>query len=239
MQFAQFKLEHTAQLRVMQPAYAVGMSISSTRHLRRQANLERLIEEVGGPTQLALLAETPKTHISALRRGSRGIGDGLAAKLEQACDKPPGWMDLEPVLAYPLASGDSPPPSLGESVTNYRGVALDLSQSRPIVATPKLEWEQLMRGGLPERFDLVLRDDALGEQGKKGEIGKFSTIAKPIEGRGVLFADRDGNHYVRIYQVRTIGRWAAVSANPQAYGTLDSEADGLQLLAVMVGLQWA
>jgi len=213
------------------------MSISSTRHLRRQANLELLIKEVGGPTQLALLAETPKTHISALRRGSRGIGDALAAKLEQACDRAPGWMDRESVRAHVAASGESS--SIRESVTDYRGVALDLSQARPILATPRIEWEQLMQDGLPERFDLVLRDDALGEQGKKGEIGKFSTIARPIEGRGVLFTDRDRNPYVRIYQLRTVGRWAAVSANPQAYGTLDSEQDGLQLLAVMVGLQWA
>ncbi len=36
---------------------------------------------------------TPKTHVSALLAGKRGIGDALAAKLERKCEKPEGWMD--------------------------------------------------------------------------------------------------------------------------------------------------
>lgn len=77
----------------MQPAYASGVKISSPRHLNRMRRLGELVEEAGGATALATKVGTPKTHISALLGGKRGIGDTLAAKLERKCDKPAGWMD--------------------------------------------------------------------------------------------------------------------------------------------------
>lgn len=36
---------------------------------------------------------TPKSHFSAMVNGSRGMGDGLAAKLEALYAKPSGWFD--------------------------------------------------------------------------------------------------------------------------------------------------
>lgn len=93
MHSAQLMAKHTAQQRVMQLAYAVGMKISSARHLRRKAKLDLLVQEVGGATALAALVETPKSHISALQAGNRGIGDELAAKMELATGKAAGWMD--------------------------------------------------------------------------------------------------------------------------------------------------
>lgn len=104
MHIAQLMTKHTAQLPVMQHAYPCGMAISSLRHLRRRSNLEALVKEFGGASALALHIGTPKTHISALLAGSRGIGDQLAAKLERKCEKPAGWMDEqheEEVLKHP------------------------------------------------------------------------------------------------------------------------------------------
>lgn len=95
MHSAELGSEHNAQPPVMQVAYARPMAISSLRHLRRKANLDRLVQEFGGATALALLIDTPKSHISALQKGSRGIGDKLAAKLERKCEKPDGWMDQQ------------------------------------------------------------------------------------------------------------------------------------------------
>lgn len=95
MHSAELGSEHNAQPPVMQVAYARTMAISSLRHLRRKANLDRLVTEAGGATALALLIDTPKSHISALQKGARGIGDRLAAKLERKFDKPEGWMDQQ------------------------------------------------------------------------------------------------------------------------------------------------
>ena len=51
--------------------------------------------EAGGVVALGRLVGTPKSHISALAAGARGVGDGLAAKLEATMQKPAGWMDLD------------------------------------------------------------------------------------------------------------------------------------------------
>lgn len=77
----------------MQAAYALRVKIRSVRHLRRRARLDLLVTEAGGTTALAQLVGTPKSHISAMQAGNRGVGDNLAAKLESKMDKPPGWMD--------------------------------------------------------------------------------------------------------------------------------------------------
>lgn len=94
MQSAQQVPKHSAQLGVMQGAYASAVKISSTRHINRMHRLEELVTEAGSATALATKIAVPKSHISALQAGNRGIGDLLAAKLERKFDKPAGWMDL-------------------------------------------------------------------------------------------------------------------------------------------------
>lgn len=68
----------------------------SPRRLRRQARLKLLVATyTGGAAQLARDAGTPKSHISAICAGRRGLGDALAAKLERASGLPPEWMDQD------------------------------------------------------------------------------------------------------------------------------------------------
>jgi hypothetical protein len=93
MHSAQLKPKHNAQLAVMQVAYADEMKISTARHLRRKAKLDLLVAEIGSASELAALVDTPKSHISALQAGKRGVGDKLAAKMESATGKAAGWMD--------------------------------------------------------------------------------------------------------------------------------------------------
>jgi hypothetical protein len=125
MQSAQLRPEHTAQLSVMQAAYASLVAITSGRHLRRQANLERLVAEFGGATALAVLAGTPKTHISAMQAGKRGMGDALAAKFERKCEKPAGWMDQDhAALSPPTAQPRQP---VSRQSTDFH--ARDVSES--------------------------------------------------------------------------------------------------------------
>lgn len=59
----------------------------------RAIRLQTLIDEAGSTTALADLSGTPKSHISAMVHGARGVGDALADKLEQVMNKPRGWMD--------------------------------------------------------------------------------------------------------------------------------------------------
>ena len=66
----------------------------------RLSNLELLVAEAGSAAALARLAGTSESYLSQIRnqlrtaKGTpRGVGDELAAKLEQAMGKPNGWMD--------------------------------------------------------------------------------------------------------------------------------------------------
>jgi hypothetical protein len=78
----------------MQAAYACFVKkLLSLRHRNRRAQLLIAIEEAGNATALAIRVGTPKSHISAMASGARGMGDALAAKIERKLGKPEGWMD--------------------------------------------------------------------------------------------------------------------------------------------------
>ena len=115
-----------------------------------------------------------------------------------------------------------------------RGVAHDLSQVQQIVTFPSLDWKRLMSTQLPPVFGLVLLDDAMSPDYQRGGLMRFSTTRRVEPGRVVLVADSKGNPYVRKYQLHRAEHWRAVATNPD-YGSLDSEIDGLKVLAVMTG----
>lgn len=104
-----------------------------------------------------------------------------------------------------------------------------------IIATPVLEWEEVAMMDLPREFRLVMQDGAMAPQFKEGSVLLFSTQeghARPLD--TVLVADKSGNAYCRQYQQRTPEHWQAAALAP-GYQPLDSERDGLRVLAIMVG----
>ncbi len=66
--------------------------------LIRRERLKQLLEELGGPANLAAKAGTVDTHLTACRAGRRDVADTLANKLELGAGKPFGWMDSDPTL---------------------------------------------------------------------------------------------------------------------------------------------
>lgn len=128
MHSATLRPEHSAYRPVMQLAYSGGMTNGSPRQVRRRENLRKLIgEEAGAQAQLALDIGTPKSHLSAILAGRRGVGDALAQKIEQHFALPPGWMDsadgeaLPPDFTELVADINTLPPKLREWVlTNVR-----------------------------------------------------------------------------------------------------------------------
>ena len=86
-----------------------------TRHIDRNRleNLGRLIAEAGSLSALARRAAVSPANLSHVRAGTlyasgtpRRMGDRLAAKLERAMGKPPGWMnDAHPRDVLPLTPG--------------------------------------------------------------------------------------------------------------------------------------
>jgi transcriptional regulator with XRE-family HTH domain len=97
--------EHSAYRPGMQCAYAADMTNGSPRQLRRRENLRALIDARGGQAQVALEIGTPKSHLSAILAGRRGVGDALAQKIERYYELPEGWFD---------DSGESSSPELAQ-----------------------------------------------------------------------------------------------------------------------------
>lgn len=111
---------------------------------------------------------------------------------------------------------------------------LSLGQTR---VTTALKWEDVtMTATLPQKFELVLPDDSMAPRAKKGQTVTFEAGIDPKPGDGVLVSDAQDNIYLRIYRARRGGAWEAHAVNTD-YSSLDSLADGLRVLAVLVGVQ--
>lgn len=93
LHFACDGAEHNAPQSFVPSDYAEAVPYSTPRHTRRRENLRLLCHEAGGVSQLEMLIGTPKSHISAILHGRRGVGDQLAAKIERHMGKPVGWLD--------------------------------------------------------------------------------------------------------------------------------------------------
>lgn len=94
-------------------------------------------------------------------------------------------------------------------------------------------------GDLPARFTFVLDDDAMGEHGRAGTEVLFHASGAAKLGAGVLVRDKSGAlHVRRKAQGRSDSHWLGVPAKSMldTYRTLDSEQDGLKILAVWRGV---
>jgi phage repressor protein C with HTH and peptisase S24 domain len=131
----------------------------------------------------------------------------------------PGWMDAQ----HP-----------SEGVKLRGGVARILSE--PPRDYLSLTWRELMtEPQLPEEFVVELPDDSMAPRAHKGDCVLFSTLERPRAGDGVLIRDRSGQIYFRLYRERRPGMWTADRVNT-AYHPLDSAEDGLEVLAVSIGV---
>jgi hypothetical protein len=115
-----------------------------------------------------------------------------------------------------------------------------LASPESLIVTPtRITWEELEVLDLGKPFELLVLDDALAPDIYTGCWAQFEPVAKrpPAAGRPVLVKDKDGAHYLRDYQQSTGGRWQAV-ARQRGFAALDSEADGLTIIATMKGVTW-
>jgi transcriptional regulator with XRE-family HTH domain len=99
--------------------------------------------------------------------------------------------------------------------------------------------ELLSAKTLPAQFVFELLDDAMGSFGRAGTQVIFKGASSPNDakpGAGVLVKDRDGGlHVRRKRQGKTPMQWVAFAPN-DAYASMDSEADGLTVVGVWIGV---
>jgi len=113
-------------------------------------------------------------------------------------------------------------------------VAHDLSQARNTESLPRVKWEELMTADLSRPFELEVIDDALAPEIFRGCVALLAPDREPEPAWPVLVRTRDGSHFLRDYEAGTSGRWRAV-ARARGYAPLDSEIDGLVIVAAMEG----
>lgn len=86
---------------------------------------------------------------------------------------------------------------------------------------------------LPELIRLAAPDEALPDDAPLGTELIMSTTAAARRGDIVLVRDQAGILYLRLYAEGRAGGWRAVTPRrDDVYINLDSEADGLTLVAV-------
>lgn len=111
-------------------------------------------------------------------------------------------------------------------------MAHDLSRFQPEDA-PHIDWGAIMEATqLAQIFWTTLPDDSMAPRAPEGKRVCFDRGLVPRPGDGVLVRDAHGGVHFRKYVAGAPGRWSAVALNP-AYDPLDSERDGLQVLAVL------
>lgn len=102
---------------------------------------------------------------------------------------------------------------------------------------PLIDWGVILKQEpLPPLFWTTLPDDSMAPRAPAGKRMCFDVSAPAKPGSGVLVRDSSGAVAFRRYVAGAGGRWSAVPENP-AYAPLDSERDGLKVLAVLVA-EW-
>lgn len=101
---------------------------------------------------------------------------------------------------------------------------------------PLLAWGSLMlMEAVLRQFRVAMPDDSMAPRLRQGQVARFDRDLEARPGDAVLVQDDHGRTYVRMYRERRPGLWEAHPVN-DAYQSLDSERDGLQLVAVLTGV---
>ena len=146
----------------------------------RLSNLELLVAEAGSAAALARLAATSESYLSQIRnqlltaKGTpRGVGDELAAKLEQAMGKPHGWMDEshQDFMEERARYNAEPGPALGD--------AEDLLPC-PVRCSP-------------DTFVLRVRGESMEPKFHDGDLIFVDPEAAPLSGRYVVVRLEDSH----------------------------------------------
>ena len=179
--------------------------------------------------QLAARAGMSQGTLSELETNAQS--SGFTPQLAAACGVDAHW----------LATG------MGEMLANPGQPRVGLSlQAHPVIldkftVVPTISWEQLVNSeSLPAVFELPAPDASMAPKVPQGTLVKFERSLAPRPGDGVLVRDREGHHYLRVYREKRPGHWEAYAIN-EAYSPLDSQADGLTVVAVLTAVagRWA
>ena len=177
------------------------------------------LDQVATATGLSLEYLRQLTKAYPLRSGNqRSVGRKAAAALSAAY---PDWMDAQHAV-----EGDARP----------RGAVAQILSQHMAVYASQFTWEALMQEqAIPQQFRVAMPDDSMAPRVRRGDVMEFDAAETPRSGDGVLVRTEDGALLFRVYRQALPGAWEAHPVNPD-YLPLQSQRDGLRVVAVMVGL---
>lgn len=114
------------------------------------------------------------------------------------------------------------------------GLAQSLSHHAVTLPPRRLEWGDVVKAKmLPSEFQVEVPDDACAPEVRAGWSIQCSTTVSPVPGDHVIVRDAQGVTFFRLYAEGAGGTWEA-QATGRGYRSLNSDADGLVLLAVVM-----
>lgn len=129
------------------------------------------------------------------------------------------------VSAIWLATGE------GEMTPPQMGVAQVLILDEVTVPSTRTIDELRQMSAVPPSFRLLAPDDALSPKVPRGMPLIMSATNTASPNQVILVRDRSGGLHLRRYG-QAVGGWRAIATN-DAYLTLESERDGLELVAAL------
>lgn len=171
-----------------------------------------------GPAELSRrCGRVPSYWGDLLRDDKKSFGEKIARQLEEKLGLPRAWLDT-PHTEEETHEARMGSPQIG-------AVAL------PLLVT----WETLGMTTPPREFRIAAPNDALAPRLREGQQATFDTEIPPKPGDGILVKDNMGAHHIRVMRQGVGSSWDAHAFN-DAYRTLNSESDGLQVVAVLTGV---
>ena len=181
-----------------------------SRHLHtvRLDNLLRLVDEAGSAEKLARRTGSNAAYLSQIRTRRRRMGDAVAAKLERATGKPPGWMD------QPHGNADDAPWSSGGGCPLISWVQAGAWTEAPEFPDAEAWLNCPVRCG-PDTFVLRVVGESMSPRFQDGEL-IFVDPAPPARNGSYVVARRgDGSGGATFKRlVEEDGRRYLVADNP-------------------------
>lgn len=167
---------------------------------------------------------------SGLRKRPREI-----VSIATALGVSPAWLETGKGEKRPQAA---PPRAHGGGVTHEIPSIGDgnlIAGHVPMINPTTMQWELILSSELPALFRLVIQDEAMAPEFPRGCVVTFSTTeGEPRPRDAVLVSDNEGGVHFREYEAGRGTRWRAV-AMTSGYRPLDSDEDGLRVLAISMG----
>lgn len=216
----------------------------------RRDNLKLLLKQNNWTNaDLARVLKKSDAYVAKLLRPGESFGEKTARNIEHEAKKPRGWLD-QVHLAGDYSEGHAEQaPKAMEGMPPY--LVAPVSDS----LIPVITWEKLYMLGLDnnsreledcERAPsegavgsadkwVVMPDDSMAGVFPRNAKLKVSTdlaTVPPLPGRYVLVQDKSTAYCIRRYKAISANHFLAEPQNP-GYATLDSQRDGLRVIAVV------